>query len=130
MPEFKDLKVELSGADIDDKIVLVCFFDIQQRPSRNCLRQLSAKAQELKTRGVVIAAAQISKVDENTLAEWLKENEMSFPVGMIDGDQQQTRFTWGIKSLPWLILTDKKHVVVAEGFAIGELEKNLKKESD
>jgi protocatechuate 3,4-dioxygenase beta subunit len=130
LPELKDLNVDFSPADAADKMILLCFFDMEQRPSRNCLRQLSAKAQELNARDVVIAAVQISKVDENTLAEWLKDNDMPFPVGMNDGDQQQARFAWGVKSLPWLILTDKKHIVIAEGFAVGDLENKLKKESD
>jgi len=130
LPELKELNVDLVTADATNKMILLCFFDMQQRPSRNCLRQLSSRAQQLSAGDVVIAAVQISKVDDNTLAEWLKDNEMPFPVGMIDGDEQQMRFAWGVKSLPWLILTDKKHVVVAEGFAVGELESKLKKESD
>jgi len=130
LPELKDLNVDFSPPDAAGKMILLCFFDMQQRPSRNCLRQLSSRAQQLNAGGVVIATVQISKVDEKTLAEWLKDNKMPFPVGMIDGDEQQTRFTWGVKSLPWLILTDKKHIVIAEGFAVGELENRLKKESD
>jgi hypothetical protein len=31
-----------------------------------------------------------------------------------------------VKSLPWLILTDKKHVVIAEGFNIDELDEKIK----
>jgi len=41
---------------------------------------------------------------------------------MIQADEEKARFTWGVRSLPWLILTDKRHVVTAEGFALGELE--------
>lgn len=35
-------------------------------------------------------------------------------------------FCLGDKSLPWLILTDKNHVVAAEGFSIIELDEKLK----
>jgi len=45
---------------------------------------------------------------------------------MIQGDVEKTRFTWGVKSLPWLILTDRNHVVAAEGFALAELDDMLK----
>ena len=99
LPELKDLNVDLVPAEAADKMILLCFFDMEQRPSRNCLRQLSAKANELYAGDVVIAAVQISKVDEKTLAEWLKDNDMPFSVGMINGDQQQTRFAWGVESL-------------------------------
>jgi len=29
---------------------------------------------------------------------------------------------WGVKSLPWLILTDRKHVVTTEGFGLNNLD--------
>lgn len=36
-----------------------------------------------------------------------------------------TRYNWGVRSLPWMILTDKNHIVAAEGFTVSELdEKN------
>ena len=34
-------------------------------------------------------------------------------------------FCLGDKSLPWLILTDKNHVVTAEGFAVSELDEKI-----
>jgi len=40
---------------------------------------------------------------------------------MIQGDEEKIRFTWGVKFLPWLILTDKQHIVQADGFSINEL---------
>ena len=47
---------------------------------------------------------------------------ITLPVGMIQDDEEKTRFNWGIRSLPWLILTDKEHIVRAEGFNINELD--------
>jgi hypothetical protein len=35
------------------------------------------------------------------------------------------RLSWGIQSLTWLILTDKNHVVTAEGFAVNELDEKI-----
>jgi len=73
----------------------------------------------------IILGQQSSKIDEKTLDEWVKENNVPFPVGMIQGNEEKTRFTWGVKSLPWLILTDKKHIVQAEGFGINELDEKI-----
>jgi len=56
----------------------------------------------------------------------MKKNNISFPVGMVQGDAERTRFTWGVTSLPWLILTDKGHVVTAEGFSANELNEKIK----
>ena len=117
--------VELSPDDVEDKMMLVCFWDVNQRPSRNCLRQLSTRAQELKTKDVVIVAIQGAKVNEETLNEWVKKNSIPFPVGMIQADEEKSRFAWGIRCLPWLILTDKNHIVRAEGFSVQELDSYL-----
>ena len=49
---------------------------------------------------------------------------------MIEGDEDKARFTWGVRALPWLILTDKKHVVKAEGFAIARLDERIEEASE
>jgi len=126
LSELADLKIDLHQADLDSKMILLCFFDINQRPSRNCLRQLSERAQELKAKDIIIVAVQSSKIDESTLIEWIKEQSVSFPVGIVDDDEKGIRFSWGVKSLPWLILTDREHIVFAEGFAMMELDEKLK----
>ena len=33
---------------------------------------------------------------------------------------------WGIETVPRLVLTDRNHVIVAEGFALEELEAKIK----
>ena len=38
---------------------------------------------------------------------------------------RKIRFVWGVKSLPWLILIDQKHIVEANGFSLTELDKKL-----
>jgi hypothetical protein len=51
-------------------------------------------------------------------------------VGMIEGEEEKVRFNWGVKSLPWLVLTDKKHIVRTEGFGIDELNVKIKEPAD
>jgi hypothetical protein len=100
---------------------------MNQRSSRNCLLQLSKRAPELKAKEVSIFAVQTSKVDQNALDEWVKKNVILFPVGMIQDDEEKVRLNWGLKSLPWLILTDRERIVTAEGFNINELDEKIKK---
>jgi hypothetical protein len=115
-------------------MIIVCFFDMNQRPSRNCLRELNVKAQagpersrrELKAKDKIIVAVHASKVERTELDKWIKENNISFPTGIITADEEQMIFNWGVKSLPWLILTDKEHIVRAEGFALSELDGKIK----
>jgi len=120
LPKFESLT--LSSEEIQSKSILVCFWDMNQRPSRNCILQLSKRAQELRAKDVVVIAVQASKIEQAKLDEWKKENNISFPVGVIRRDGAHTRRVWGVRSLPWLILTDTEHIVLAEGFNIDELD--------
>jgi hypothetical protein len=125
LPKLKDLKIDPLPANTAGKMTLVCFLDIEQRPSRNCLQQLNARAQELNAKGMVIAAVQASKIEENSLDEWRGKYNISLPFGMVQGDEYRARLTWGTPSLPWLILTDRRHVVAAEGFGLSELDAKI-----
>jgi len=130
LPELKDLGIELSSSEGGSRAMLLCFFDIEQRPSRHCVMELVKQVQELKEKGIIVVAVQASKVGENTLNEWIKKYNIPFPVGMIKGNEEKAKFAWGIRSLPWLILTGRKHVVWAEGFGINDLNEKIKEVSD
>ena len=130
LPGFKDIGVVSAPPDANDKAILVCFFDQNQRPSRNCVTELVKQAEELKQKGVTVVAVQASKIDQSELDVWVKTNKIPFPIGMIQRDEEKTRFNWGVKALPWLILTDKEHIVRAEGFSVGELDTKIKESND
>jgi len=125
LPDMKQFAVLQDPNQAKDKMILVCFFDMNQRPSRNCMQQLSLKAKELEAKGVFVVAVHASKVDDNKLRLWVQKYRISSPVGMIKADTKKTRIAWGVNSLPELILTDSKHIVRAEGFAINELDMKL-----
>jgi hypothetical protein len=126
LPELKELGIKLSQADVNDKTLLICFWDVQQRSSRNIIKELTERAKNLKEKEIIVIGVQASKISQDTLNEWIKQYKISFPVGQISGDEEKTRFNWGVKSLPWLILTDSKHNVVSDGFSIDELNEKLK----
>jgi len=121
LPAFEGIDIDFETQQAIGRMLLVCFWDMQQRPSRNCIAQLAKQAEQLKDKGVTIVAVQSSKVDRDTLDEWVKKNNIGFPVGIIEADAEETRFTWGVKSLPWLILTNSEHVVTAANFNLSEL---------
>ena len=126
LPVLTDLGIILSSANSDQKIILVCFFDINQRPSRNCIMQLSKRVQQLKAKDVSVIAVQASKVEQDVLNGWLKDQNIPFQVGMVQSDEQAIRLTWGVKSLPWLILTDSRHLVIDAGFGLNDLDDKIK----
>ena len=125
LPDFENITIEFQSRQAKDKILLFCFFDMNQRPSRNCILQLARQAEQLRQKGITIAAFQATTIDEETLDEWIKKNKIPFVVGIIQDDEERIRFTWGVKSLPWLILTDSKHIVTAEGFGVDELDDKI-----
>ena len=125
LPELNDIEIDFNFDRAIERMVLVCFFDMQQRPSRNYISRLAERAGQLRQNGISVIAIQASKVDKNSLDEWLKENNIPFITGPIRDNEEQVRFNWGIKSLPWLILTDKKHIVIAEGFSVNELDEKI-----
>ncbi|MHC4395685.1 MAG: leucine-rich repeat domain-containing protein [Planctomycetota bacterium] len=127
LPGFEGIDIEFNAEQAKGKKVLFCFFDMSQRPSRHCVRELAKKAEQLKEKGVSVVAVQVSKVDKNTLSDWVKKYNIDFAVGIIEGDEEKTKLSWGVKSLPWLILTDKEHVVRAEGFGLGEVEAKVER---
>jgi len=129
-PSLKGINIDFDRKQAPDNSTLFCFFDYEQRPSRHCITQLVKQAEQLEEKGVTVVGIQTSEIDENKFDEWAKENNIQFPVGMIEADEEKTRFTWGVKSLPWLILTDKKHIVQAEGFAIAELDERIEEASE
>ena len=51
--------------------------------------------------------------------------EGNLPFGMIQNNEKKIHSSWGIQSLPWLILTDMQHIVQAEGFIIDELDEKI-----
>jgi hypothetical protein len=126
LPELKNVKVEIPSSDTEGKMILVCFFDMEQRPSRYCVNQLAKQAEQLKQKGVTVVVVQASKIDENKLNDWVKKYKIPFPVGMVQGNVEKSRFAWGVRSLPWLILTDRSHIIRSGGFGANALNDKIK----
>jgi hypothetical protein len=112
--------------DINDKPLLLCFFDIQQRPSRQVLKDLAGMASGLKEKGVVLLGVHGSPMEKQQLDEQIKKMGAAFPVGMIGADEEKVKFAWGVDGLPWLILTNKQHIIKASGFEVSEINEKLK----
>jgi len=129
LPELGNMKTEFNLEQAEGKAILVCFLDMNQQPSQQCIGQLAKQAEQFEQKGITIVAIQASKVDENVLDGWVKKHDVPFPVGMIEDDVEETKFAWGVRVQPWLILTDKEHIVRAE-VGLNELSQKIKETSD
>jgi len=126
LPDLEGLGINLEPNEARNKVILVCFFDMNQRPSRNCVESLNSKAEMLAGKGVRVILVHAAAVDDAKLGVWVKKRSMVLPVGRIRENVDQVRDAWGVRSLPWLILTDRNHVVTAEGFGLEELDDRIK----
>lgn len=108
-----------------NRSILLCFVDLNQRPSRHCLARIAADYERLGQQ-VAIVAADVSGMDEASLRRLSREEKIPFVIRSIGPDNKKMRQAWGIRSLPWLILADQDHIVRAEGFGLEELSARIK----
>ncbi len=127
LPDLSEMCAFPNETDADGKAILVCFWDMQQRPSRRALTQLAQKAATLQERAVTVLAVETSGAGREQFDEWTRQYNVPFVIGILNGRFDEKKLTWGVKSLPWLVFTDKEHVVTAEGFALDELEAHVKR---
>ena len=125
LPDIGEIGLSQVLNSYTNRSLLVVFFDVEQRPSRYLLKQLAQWAGQLKNGGISVVVIQAAKLDGNRPEAWTKENDIPFPMGKINAHVEKYRFAWGVKSLPWLILADKEHIVRAEGFGMRELNRNI-----
>jgi hypothetical protein len=119
-----DLGSYLSRDLTDGRPVLLCFIDIRQPSSRQCMAELVRKADALEAKGIITITRQASEGTRELHAQ-LDAHCTAFPWHLAGEDFAARKAAWGIKSLPWLILTNQKHAVVAAGFGLDELDKRI-----
>ena len=105
-----------------DLPLLVLLIDAEQRPSRRSLTVLTDEAAALKQKHVAVIILQAGSMTDTAYASWLQETTLPFPIARVEDISGKGLFVWGARSLPWLILADKGHRVVAEGFPIEDLD--------
>jgi len=108
------------------KPLVLCLFDLEQRPSRRCVRLLAEQHDALKEKGLAVLAVQAVATTAEALQTWKDASPVPFPVGYVPDKSDRTKWASGVESLPWLILADAQGCVIAEGFALDELDAKLK----
>lgn len=129
LPPFNVLRIDAAVENAKGRRVLLCFWDVGQRPSRNCIQRLAKQQAALASKGVIVIPVHISAPGENPPSEWLEKNRIPLLTEDLDDGRAKARQVWGVTALPYLILTDGDHVVTAEGFPLSELNQRLDAES-
>ena len=125
LPDLTPLGLAADAAP-SGKPVLLCLLDVEQRPSRRMARLLAEQHDALRRKGLTLLAAQASVTGTDAFKEWQAANPVPFPIGRVSEQSEKTRWATDQASFPWLILTDGGGRVVAEGFALDELDAKLR----
>ena len=122
---------ELSFDKMKDKKVLLCFCKLSQTSSQEYVLKLTEQADSLAQKGVVVILVQTPEIKRQRLNTWMKKNEVLFPVGKISRKTaKEILRSWGTDKLPHLVLADKNHTVIFEGFSLEELNEKIKEIND
>ncbi len=123
IPGFEHIRFEeFQPEQAKDKSLLICFWDLEERPSRQCMQTLARQKDDLLKKNTIVLAIHCGTQNE-AARDWLRKNGISVAFGMMDGDPHDVLLAWGARGTPWLILTDQRHVVTKEGFSLEQLEK-------
>lgn len=123
MPGFAG--IDLPSPPAAGRSLLIAFVDLEQRPSRSALKELAASDRTSLRERVEVIPIQVGQATREERDEWRKTLSLPWQIGVVTDDPHAVRWTWGAKSLPWLILTDKDHVVRSEGFTLDELDERI-----
>ncbi len=136
LPDLRKLEIGFDARRIRNKKVLVVFVDYTKRASQIAISQLQRFSRELRRQNVAIVCIQVAPADEDELRQWKKQNKIPFPIDVLPGHGGQARIPllqqssgimstlrqqWGVRSLPWTILTDEHQQIVATGVNIGRV---------
>jgi len=98
LPKFEGIEIEFNPEQAKGKNVLVCFWDMDQRPLTRSMRlimELAKREKELEEKGVVVLLVHTSEVDVLKPQRLLKSYRIPFACGRIKSDAERVLFRWG-----------------------------------
>jgi hypothetical protein len=89
LPPFECIGIGFGIAEAKGTSILICFFDMNQRPSRYMVTELAKRNPRLKEEGIVVICVQASKIDKEILDLWAKDSNIPFMVGVAEDDESK-----------------------------------------
>jgi hypothetical protein len=127
LPKLKQFDLD-PGADwAKEKMVLLCFWEMGQPDSEQLVAALAERQESLAEKGVAVILVEACAATRARLKSWASRNEIVFPVGSFsERSVEALRQGWSLETLPRLVLTDRNHVIVAQGFGLDKLDEKIK----
>ncbi|MEW6745686.1 MAG: carboxypeptidase regulatory-like domain-containing protein [Planctomycetota bacterium] len=125
LPNLSELSSDLDPSLVDGKRILVCFCDMNQRPSRHFVKSLAKAAEELARHDMILLTVDVSGNGAEAVHEWARTAKVPFPIACLGENSRDTLLAWGVAALPWIIVADRSQVVQAEGVMLDELQEVL-----
>jgi hypothetical protein len=123
------LDTDVKPETLAGKKVLVCFFDMNQRPSRRLVQDLAAEAKLLEQNNLPVLLIQAGEADKAAVQKWLRASGVPFAAGTTAPAMPKLLEDWTVQALPWLVLLDESRVIRATGFDLEQLDQSLKDKS-
>jgi hypothetical protein len=120
------LDVDVEPETLAGRKVLVCFFDMNQRPSRRFVPELAARAKLLEQNHLPVLLIHVGEADRGAVRQWLRESGVPFAAGTAAVPASKLLEDWTVQALPWLVLLDESRVIRAAGFDLAQLDESLK----
>ena len=139
LPDLSSLEIGYDPGRIPNRKTLVCFVDVTQHASQSAIRYLNKIQYDLQQRKVALVCVQVTPFDEDKFNAWKKDNKIRLPIAALPGDAWWNAKKkllnlnppsnrpgilaekWGVRSLPWMILTDEDQTIMATGFEYGRI---------
>lgn len=139
LPDLRALEMGFDYKHFKNKKNLVVFMDYTERPSQIAVNSLKRGQLDFRRSNVEVVCIQVAPVDEQDLIAWKKENRISFPVYVLPGQSnwdgknnplvlkqnpeimKTLRREWGVRSIPWTILTDENRKILATGLNVSSI---------
>jgi len=134
LPDLSSLEIGFDPRRIQNKKTLVCFVDVTEHGSQSAVKYLNKLRYDLEERNLAIVCVQVTPIDEDRFNAWKKDNKIRIPIAVLPGDawwKDKKKLLnlnppdnrsgtlaekWGVRSLPWMILTDENQNIMATGF--------------
>jgi hypothetical protein len=95
LPDLAGFGLQSTLSEAEDQSLLICFFDQQQRSSRELVRKLASQAESLAEQGRRVVLIQATAMDVTALRTWRKKENIPFSCGMVTQDAEKTHLAWG-----------------------------------